>query len=277
MSLPMNIFLCVLLISLRSGWFTLLERKVLRFTQLRVGPNKVSIKGFIMPIVDFIKLCFKSRFVNINNILIYSMSLKILISLLLLRFTKYYDYICNQFIIFYLMLISSLIGYAILLPSLCTKRLYRVLGMTRIFIMILSFEIRLFLLIIIISFINICNDIHLSILILPIISIFCIFIFTIEINRHPFEIIEGESELVSGFNVELRSLVFIVFFLSEIINITVITVVLCLVYNIIPIYAGLILVVLLIRSRYPRIRYDLIMMFQWTSIYVMIIRLYYLC
>lgn len=205
------------------------------------------------------------------------MSLKILISLLLLRFTKYYDYICNQFIIFYLMLISSLIGYAILLPSLCTKRLYRVLGMTRIFIIILSFEIRLFLLIIIISFINICNDIHLSILILPIISIFCIFIFTIEINRHPFEIIEGESELVSGFNVELRSVVFMVFFLREIVNITVIAIVICVIYKLLSIYCAVIILLVLARSSFPRIRYDYIIIFQWTSIYLVIILLTYMC
>jgi len=189
-----------------------------------------------IPIVDFIKLSVKVCFVNINNILIYSMCIKILISLLLLSFCKHYNFISNQYIIFYLILVRRLIGYAILLPSLSTKRLYRVLGIIRIFRIILSFEIRLFLLIIIMNLINISNNIDISLLIIPIISLFCIFTFTIEINRHPFEVIEGESELVSGFNIELSSLIFIVFFLSEIINITVIRIVICLIYKLLSIY-----------------------------------------
>lgn len=254
--------MCLILIILRSGWFTLLERKVLSYTQLRVGPNKVSLLGFLIPIVDFIKLRFKNRFINMNNILIYSICLKMLIRLLLLSFCKYYNFISNHYIIFYLMLIRSLIGYAILLPRLTTKRLYSVLGIIRIFIIILRFEIRLFLLIILMNYVNLRNNVNMTIFILPIISLFCVFIFVIEINRHPFEIIEGESELVSGFNVELRSLVFIVFFLREIINITVIVIIICLVYNIIPLYIVIIILVLLIRSRYPRIRYDFIIIFQ---------------
>jgi len=203
---------------------------------MRVGPNKVSQLGICIPIVDFIKLSVKDIFINMNNMLIYSMCMKILVRLLLLSFCKHYNFISNQYIIFYLILISRLIGYVILLPSLTTKRLYRVLGIIRIFCIVLRFEIRLFLLIIVMSLINLSNNADISILILPIIRLFCIFIFTIEINRHPFEVIEGESELVSGFNVELRSLVFMVFFLSEIINIIVITIVICLIYNIIIIY-----------------------------------------
>jgi len=237
----------------------------------------VSMIGLIIPVVDFIKLTFKSRFVNMNNILIYSICLKIFISLLLLRFVKYFDYQSNQLIIFYLILISRLIGYAILIPRLTTKRLYRMLGMIRLFIIILRFEIRLFLLIINISFINIRNKIYISMIILPVIGVISLFIFMIEINRHPFEVIEGESELVSGFNIELRSLIFIIYFLSEIINITVIRIILCVVYNSIIYYGFLILIILLYRSRYPRIRYDFIILFQWTTIYIIIIRLYYLC
>jgi len=239
-----------------------LERKILRLSQLRVGPNKVSMIGLIIPIVDFIKLALKSRFVNMNNILIYSICMKIFIRLLLLRFAKYFDYQSNQLIILYLILISRLIGYAILIPRLTTKRSYRMLGIIRLFIIILRFEIRLFLLIIIISLINIRNKIYMSIIILPVIGVISLFIFIIEINRHPFEVIEGESELVSGFNIELRSLIFIIYFLSEIINITVIRIILCIVYNTIIYYSFLILIILLFRSRYPRIRYDFIILFQ---------------
>lgn len=250
---------------------------MLSYTQTRVGPNKVRIRGICIPIVDFIKLNAKNSFVNTNNILINSMCIKILIRLLLLSFCKHYNFISNQYIIFYLILVSRLIGYAIILPSLSTKRLYRVLGIIRMFSIILSFEIRLFLLIIIISLINLSNNIEISILIIPIISLFCIFIFTIEINRHPFEIIEGESELVSGFNVELRSVVFMVFFLREIVNITVIAIVICVIYKLLSIYCAVIILLVLARSSFPRIRYDYIILFQWTSVYLVIILLTYMC
>jgi len=219
----------------------------------------------------------KNSLINTNNILIYSICIKILIRLILLRFCKHFSFISNILIIFYIILISRLIGYAILLPSLTTKRLYRVLGIIRIFRIILRFEIRLFLLIIIIYLISLSNNIEISILILPIIRLFCIIIFIIEINRHPFEVIEGESELVSGFNVELRSLVFMVFFLREIINITVITIIMCLIYKLLSIYCALIAIVLLARSSFPRIRYDYIIIFQWTSVYLVIISLTYMC
>jgi len=219
---------------------------------------------------------FKRTFLRIRGILINAIYLKIFIRLILCRFCKYYRFISDNYIIFYLILISRLIGYAILLPRLVTKRLYRILGIIRVFIVILRFEISLFLLIILVNILNHGNRINITMLIIPVLSIFCIFIFIIEINRHPFEVIEGESELVSGFNIELRSLVFIVYFLSEIINITVIVIIMCLLYNILTLYAIIIVLLLLIRSRYPRIRYDFIIIFQWTTIYLIIISLIYL-
>jgi len=185
-----------------------------------------------------------------------------LIRLSLLSFCKHYRYICNLYILFYIILIRSLIGYAILLPALTTKRIYSVLGIIRVFVIILRFEIRLFLILILLNYINHRSNIDITVGIIPIIRILCILVFIIEINRHPFEIIEGESELVSGFNVELRSMVFIIFFLSEIINITVITIIICLILNNIILFSIIILLVLIIRSRYPRIRYDFIVIFQ---------------
>lgn len=93
-------------------------------------------------------------------------------------------------------------------------------------------------------------------LILPVISILAIVIFTIEINRHPFEIIEGESELVSGYNVELGSVLFIVFFLGEMINIVVISIILSSLLGSYLFYVFTILLLLFLRSALPRIRYD---------------------
>jgi len=216
-----------------------------------------------------------------NNMLLYSICMKIWIRLILLSFCKTYRYICNYYIIFYLILIRSLIGYAILLPSLTTKRLYSVLGIIRIFVILLRFEIRLFLVIVFLSYINLRSNVisntTITIFIIPIIGLLCVLVFIIEINRHPFEIIEGESELVSGFNVELSSVIFIVFFLREIVNITVIVIIICIIFKMIPLYLYITIVILLMRSRYPRIRYDYIIVFQWTTVYFMIITLSYIC
>jgi len=174
-----------------------------------------------------------------------------------------------------------LIGYAILLPSLTTKRLYSVLGIIRIFVILLRFEIRLFLVIVFLSYINLRSNVisntTITIFIIPIIGLLCVLVFIIEINRHPFEIIEGESELVSGFNVELSSVIFIVFFLREIVNITVIVIIICIIFKMIPLYLFITIVILLMRSRYPRIRYDYIIVFKWTTVYFMIITLSYIC
>ena len=218
--------------------------------------------GLFIPLVDFIKLRFKSRSVNSNSNLMYSVGVKILISLSLLSFCKHYRYICNLYILFYIILLRSLIGYAVLLPALTTKRVYSVLGIIRVFVIMLRFEIRLFLMLISLNYINYSRNIDITVIIIPITRMLCILIFIIEINRHPFEIIEGESELVSGFNIELSSLVFMMFFLSEIINITVMTIILCLILNNIILYRIIILLVLIIRTSYPRIRYDFIVIFQ---------------
>jgi len=218
--------------------------------------------GLFIPLVDFIKLRFKSRSVNSNSNLMYSVGVKILISLSLLSFCKHYRYICNLYILFYIILLRSLIGYAVLLPALTTKRVYSVLGIIRVFVIMLRFEIRLFLMLISLNYINYSRNIDITVIIIPITRMLCVLIFIIEINRHPFEIIEGESELVSGFNIELSSLVFMMFFLSEIINITVMTIILCLILNNIILYRIIILLVLIIRTSYPRIRYDFIVIFQ---------------
>lgn len=218
--------------------------------------------GLFIPLVDFIKLRFKSRSVNSNSNLMYSVGVKILISLSLLSFCKHYRYICNLYILFYIILLRSLIGYAVLLPALTTKRVYSVLGIIRVFVIMLRFEIRLFLMLISLNYINYSRNIDITVIIIPITRMLCVLIFIIEINRHPFEIIEGESELVSGFNIELSSLVFMMFFLSEIINITVMTIILCLILNNITLYRIIILLVLIIRTSYPRIRYDFIVIFQ---------------
>lgn len=218
--------------------------------------------GLFIPLVDFIKLRFKSRSVNSNSNLMYSVGVKILISLSLLSFCKHYRYICNLYILFYIILLRSLIGYAVLLPALTTKRIYSVLGIIRVFVIMLRFEIRLFLMLISLNYINYSRNIDITVIIIPITRILCVLVFIIEINRHPFEIIEGESELVSGFNIELSSWIFIMFFLSEIINITVMTIILCLILNNIILYRIIILLVLIIRTSYPRIRYDFIVIFQ---------------
>jgi len=211
---------------------------MLSYSQMRIGPTKVSFMGLLIPVVDFVKLRFKSRIIKINNVIYTIRVIKIGISLVLLSFCKFFRFLSNNYIIFYLILVRRIIGYVILLPGLRTKRAYRVLGVIRIFTIILRFEISLFLLIITLNYVNIRRRIYLTLLILPIIRVICIVVFTMEINRHPFEVIEGESELVSGFNVELRSLIFIVFFLREIINITIIVFVISLIYRYIYIYIG---------------------------------------
>ena len=82
-----------------------------------------------------------------------------------------------------------------------------------------------------------------------------------ELNRAPFDFIEGESELVSGFNIEMGRVVFIAFFFGEIIAIMYICYFICMLCDVTYIYLCVVILVVLVRGAYPRTRYDLIMNF----------------
>jgi len=272
---------------MRVAFFTLLERKVLGYIQLRKGPNKFFIKGIFQPIGDGLKLFFKEVNYprNINFfIFIFSPILGLLISVV---FWFIYPYIGINYIIgfglIYIFCCSSLIVYIFLIIRWSSNSNYSVLGIIRFISQIISYEVRI--IIIIINLIFLINRFNLNdFYIYQINSKFFFFLFLIfilllirflaEINRSPFDFSEGESELVSGFNIEFRSLSFIFIFISEYIRIIFIGILLC------EIFFGLLMnkfylnifilmfifLVIWLRGFLPRFRYDKLIYLIWKLI-----------
>lgn len=104
------------------------------------------------------------------------------------------------------------------------------------------------------------------------------FLSLIETNRAPFDLLEGERELISGFNIELGSLPFVFLFLREYGIIIVIIIILSLpLVNLRAVVLVLVRLLLFIRSCFPRVRYDIIMSFIWTRILPISIIYFIIC
>lgn len=264
-----------------------MERKVLGYIQLRKGPNKFFIKGIFQPMGDGLKLFFKE--VNYpSNINFFIFIISPLLGLLISIFFWFvYPYIGMNYIIgfglIYIFCCSSLIVYIFLIIRWSSNSNYSVLGIIRFISQIISYEVRIIIIIINLMFLinrfNL-NDFYIyQINIKFFFFLFLIFIlllirFLAEINRSPFDFSEGESELVSGFNIEFRSLSFIFIFISEYIRIIFMGILLC------EIFFGLILnkfylnifilififLVIWLRGFLPRFRYDKLIYLIWKLI-----------
>lgn len=254
---------------------------------MRKGPNKFFIKGIFQPIGDGLKLFFKE--VNYpRNINFYIFMISPILGLLISVFFWFiYPYVGINYImgfgLIYIFCCSSLIVYIFLIISWSSNSNYSVLGIIRFISQIISYEVRI--IIIIINLIFLINRFNLNdFYIYQINSKFFFFLFLIfilllirflaEINRSPFDFSEGESELVSGFNIEFRSLSFIFIFMSEYIRIIFIGIILC------EMFFGLIMnkfylnifilififLVIWLRGFLPRFRYDKLIYLIWKLI-----------
>lgn len=254
---------------------------------MRKGPNKFFLKGVLQPIGDGLKLFFKEvNYPRNMNFFIFIIS-PILGLLISIFFWFIYPYIGINYIIgfglIYIFCCSSLIVYIFLIVSWSSNSNYSVLGIIRFISQIISYEVRM--IIIIINLIFLINRFNLNdFYIYQINSKFFFFLFLIfilllirflaEMNRSPFDFSEGESELVSGFNIEFRSLSFIFIFISEYIRIIFIGILLC------EIFFGLIInkfylnifilififLVIWLRGFLPRFRYDKLIYLVWKLI-----------
>jgi NADH-quinone oxidoreductase subunit H len=288
-----------LLISI--AYLTIAERKFLGSIQRRKGPNVVGFLGLLQPFADGLKLFSKETILpKDSSVYVFIMAplITFILSLIGWSVIPLSDSVLISDInlgVLYLFSISSLGVYGIILAGWSSNSKYPFLGSLRSAAQMISYEVSIGIIIV-----NVClcaGSFNLSTIVMaqkniwfifPLFPMFVLFYISMlaETNRHPFDLPEAESELVSGYNVEYSAVTFALFFLGEYANILLMSAFSSLLFlggwlplfdippfNILPgsfwfsvkILFSVIFFIMA-RAALPRYRYDQLMSIGWKSI-----------
>nr|AKA55105.1 NADH dehydrogenase subunit 1 [Hebius vibakari ruthveni] len=292
MTLPMNIInsmLYILSILIAVAFLTLLERKLLGYMQHRKGPNIVGPLGLLQPIADGLKLITKEATKpTLSSPILFTLSPVMALTLALTSWAPIPmpSPLTNMNLgLLFIMAMSGMFTYTILWSGWSSNSKYPLIGAMRAVAQIISYEVTLGL--IIISMAIISGGYSLTLftetqehlwLLLPTWPLAMMwFTSTLaETNRSPFDLTEGESELVSGFNVEFSAGPFALLFLAEYTNILLMNTLSTTMFmnpgttnpelfttNLMTKTMLLTTMFLWIRASYPRFRYDQLMHLLW--------------
>nr|ANJ70694.1 NADH dehydrogenase subunit 1 [Uloma sp. BMNH 1425257] len=281
-----SMLVLVICVLVGVAFLTLLERKVLGYIQIRKGPNKVGFMGLLQPFADAVKLFTKEQtFPVMSNFNIYYISpvVNLFLSLFLWMVMPFISVFLNfNFSLLFFLSVASLGVYTIMMAGWSSNSSYSLLGGLRSVAQTISYEVSLAL--ILMSFIFLTLSFNLIDYLESQMYIWFFFVCMplcmmwvisglAETNRTPFDFAEGESELVSGFNVEYSSGSFAMIFLAEYASILFMSMICVILFlggdlNSFSFFLKLVLISFLwiwVRGTLPRFRYDKLMYLAWKS------------
>jgi NADH-quinone oxidoreductase subunit H len=301
-----KILVIVFPLLLSVAYLTYAERKVIGYIQVRIGPNRVGFLGLLQPIADIVKLLHKEIIIptRSNKYLfviapLFSLT-PALVGWAVVPFSQGVVLTNINAGVLFLFAMSSLGVYGVLIAGWASNSKYAMLGALRSAAQTVSYEIAMgfaFVGVLLASGSMNISDIVLSQQggfwhwwFLPLLPLFMVFWIAgiAETNRAPFDLAEGESEIVAGFHVEYSAIGFSIFFLAEYASMILISAVMALLFlggwlspfEGIPVLGDVfffvpgfiwflakisffLLVYLWIRATFPRYRYDQLMRLGW--------------
>lgn len=299
------ILLITIPLLLSVAYLTYAERKVIGYIQVRLGPNRVGPKGLLQPIADAVKLMFKEIILPASSdrfLFIIAPILSLAPALAAWAVMPFSDGMVLADInigLLYILAMTSIGVYGIILAGWASNSKYAFLGAMRSAAQVVSYEIAMgFTLVGVLmsaGSLNLTEIVHAqqgSILHwywLPLFPLFIVYFISAvaETNRAPFDVAEGESEIVAGFHVEYSGMLFAVFFLAEYANMILVSALAALMFLggwlspfqgtfLEPLFVFIpgivwfvfktclfLFVFLWLRATFPRYRYDQIMRLGW--------------
>jgi NADH-quinone oxidoreductase subunit H len=289
----------VIVVILCVAYLTLAERKVIGFMQLRIGPNRVGPRGLLQPFADVLKLLVKEVIVptGANKFLFISAPvLSLMPALAAWAVIPFTDGVAISNIdagLLYVMAITSMGVYGVIVAGWASNSKYAFLGAMRSAAQIVAYEIAMGFALVCVLMMS--GSLNLTAIVdaqrtgmgllgwnlIPLFPMFLVYFISAvaETNRAPFDVAEGESEIVAGFHVEYSGTAFAVFFLAEYANMILVSALAALMFLggwLSPVpglpdgffwfaakIAFLLFCFLWFRATFPRYRYDQIMRLGW--------------
>ena len=300
-----SILIVVMPLFLIVAYVTYSERKIIGFMQSRMGPMRVGPSGLLQPIADVLKLVSKEIIIptNANKAIFLTAPMLMLIpSLLVWSVIPLSEYFIISNInagLLFILALTSLSVYGVILAGWASNSKYAFLGSMRSAAQIIAYEIAMGFALV--GVLMLSGSLNLQDIILaqsgtifnwywlPLFPLFIIYFIAgvAETNRAPFDVSEGESEIVAGFHVEYSGMAFAMFFLAEYMNLILISILCSIMFfggwlspfegtfinsyiSFIPGFVWLslktlifIFIFLWLRATLPRYRYDQIMRLGW--------------